>query len=400
MRVVTDLLAAELAQARPGRPPRPAPWPADCDFRNDLGVDSLELLGMATALADALHLASGGGDGPPLSSPCMADWLDAARLGLGNSGGEVSFRTSGSTGGSKRCTHALATLCQEAQVLATLAPGRRRILGAVPSHHIYGFLFSVLLPHLLGVEVVDVRAGGPHAALAHARAGDLIVGHPAWWEALLRLSPRFADDVTGVSSGAPCPDTVADGLANAGLRLLQVYGSSETAGVGWREDAGSPFTLMPFWRRGDDEHALQRRLPDGTEVTRPLQDRLAWHDAHRFVPAGRIDHAVQVGGVNVFPAYVADVLRLHPRVGEVAVRLMRPDEGGRLKAFVVPRDAVVAAGLAASDTPVDDAGLREELAAWVAARLSPAECPRAWTFGPRLPRQASGKPGDWIIDAA
>jgi hypothetical protein len=37
--------------------------------------------------------------------------------------------------------------------------------------------------------------------------------------------------------------------------------------------------------------------------------------------------------------------------------------------------------------------------AW-SARLTAPERPAAWTFGPRLPRQASGKGADWIIDAA
>ena len=41
-RYVADLLAAELAQARPGRAPRPAPWPAELDLVADLGADSLD----------------------------------------------------------------------------------------------------------------------------------------------------------------------------------------------------------------------------------------------------------------------------------------------------------------------------------------------------------------------
>jgi acyl-coenzyme A synthetase/AMP-(fatty) acid ligase len=91
--------------------------------------------------------------------------------------------------------------------------------------------------------------------------------------------------------------------------------------------------------------------------------------------------------MNVFPAWVVDVLALHPQVREAAVRLMRPDEGRRLKAFVVPRSGV------------DVDALRADLPGWIAERLTAPERPVAWTFGPRLPRQASGKPADWIIDA-
>jgi len=399
-RVVTDLLAAELAQMRPGRPPSTASWSPDTQFVRDLGADSLELMGLGTALAEALHLRHSGIDEQLLALPSVGDWIAHARTGLEAcapadvDAPALTFRTSGSSGSPKRCTHALATLEQEVAALAPLVPGRRRVLSAVPSHHIYGFLFTVLLPRRLAgvdavgaVEVIDVRRAVPAALASLARPGDLIVAHPGWWEAAASVVPAFDADVVGVTSTAPCPDALADTLAAAGLRLLQVYGSSETAGVGWRDRADQPFTLLPYWTRADDAARLSRTLPDGTARHYPLQDSLDWSGATHFLPAGRIDDAVQVGGTNVFPAYVAEVLALHPQVLEAAVRLMRPDEGRRLKAFVVPR----------SGADVD--ALRADLPGWMAERLTAPERPVAWTFGPRLPRQASGKPADWIIDA-
>jgi len=391
-RLVTDLLAAELALARPGRPPPPPPWPGTCHFIHDLGADSLELLGLATALAEALHLHGAGIDERLLARPVLDDWVAAARAGLASRehGHELTFRTSGSAGTPKRCTHALATLWQETRALAGLLPGRRRILSAVPSHHIYGFLFTVLLPRRLGIDdVCDLRSASPAAVLPMLRPGDLIVAHPGWWEALARLRPAFGPDIAGVSSTAPCPDELAGLLADAGLRLVQIYGSSETGGVGWRDAGGTPFTLLPHWRRAGDGPELARRMPDGHTARYPLQDKLDWSDDSRFRPAGRVDQAVQVGGTNVFPGYVAEVLRMHPAVAEAAVRLMRPDEGRRLKAFVVPRAGY--AGRAGE--------LREDLSRWVGERLATAERPAAWNIGERLPRQASGKPADWIIDA-
>ena len=394
-RVVSDLLAAELAQARPGRAAPAQAWPRGLDFVRDLGADSLELLGMGTALAEALHLDRAEVDARLLARPCLDDWVAAAGAALraGAAAGDMplTFRTSGSSGSPKRCTHALAMLWQETLALTRLLPQRRRILSLVPSHHIYGFLFTVLLPRALGIaDVLDLRSATPATVLREARAGDLVVAHPGWWEQAARLAPRFADDDVGTTSTAPCPDPLAQALADAGLRLLQIYGSSETAGVGWRFAAGDAFSLLPWWSRTDSERELARALPDGGTASYPLQDRLAWEDAHRFRPLGRIDGAVQVGGVNVFPAYVAEVLCMHPKVAQADVRPMRPDEGRRLKAFVVP-----AAG---SDLANCDA-LRDELLAWCAQRLSTAERPAAISFGERLPRQASGKPADWIIDA-
>jgi 4-coumarate--CoA ligase (photoactive yellow protein activation family) len=390
-RVVSDLLAAELAQARPGRAPPALPWPRGLDFVRDLGADSLELLGMGTALAEALHLDRAEVDARLLARPGLDDWVAAAGAGLRAGGLPLTFRTSGSSGSPKRCTHALASLWQETLELARLLPGRRRILSLVPSHHIYGFLFTVLLPRALGIEeVLDLRSAMPATVLREARAGDLIVAHPGWWELAARLAPRFGDDVVGTSSTAPCPDPLARELADAGLRLLQVYGSSETAGVGWRFEAGAAFTLLPYWSRTDGERELARSLPDSGPAPYALQDRLEWEDARRFRPLGRIDGAVQVGGVNVFPAYVAEVLCMHPRVLEASVRPMRPDEGRRLKAFVVP---------AGDAGPAPCEALRDELLAWCAERLTTPERPASISFGERLPTQASGKPADWIIDS-
>jgi 4-coumarate--CoA ligase (photoactive yellow protein activation family) len=388
-RVVRDLVAAEVSAARPGRRvPPAASWPADLDLAADLGADSLELMGAATALADLLGFARAGMDDALLARTRLSDWVASACASLAVDDSVLTFRTSGSSGAPKRCAHRLAGLWREVDELARLAPGRHRMLAAVPAHHIYGFLFTVLLPQASGaaLPVLDVRGASPAALAGMVRAGDLVVGHPDFWGQAAALAPAFPPDVVGVSSGAPCPDATAHVLQYSGLRLLQVYGSSETAGVGWRERAGEQYRLFSYWRRGALDNTIERRF--GGEIEgHALQDRIEWTDAEHFVPGGRIDLAVQVGATNVFPAYVADVLAMHPAVAQCAVRLMRPDEGARLKAFIV------VAGDAAP------ASLREELAAWLAERLEPPERPVAFSFGPDLPRGPGGKLADWIIEA-
>ena len=384
-RLVRDLVAAELAAARPGASfPLPSSWPPELDLAADLGADSLDLMAAATSLADLLGFARAGIEDALLAQTKLADWIGAARASLARDDGMLTFRTSGSAGAPKRCAHALADLRREVEELARLLPGRRRVLSAVPAHHIYGFLFTVLLPQAgaAPLPVLDLRASSPAALAAQLAPGDLVVAHPDFWNRVAALAPDFPVDVAGVSSGAPCADATARRLAAGGLRLLQVYGSSETAGVGWREEAGAPYRLFPYWRRGIRTDTIER----GADAF-PLQDRLEWIDAERFMPNGRIDQAVQVGGTNVYPAYVAQVLALHPQVRECVVRPMRPDEGARLKAFVVAGEGVV------------PAALREALIAWIAERLAPPERPAAFSFGPALPRGPGGKRADWIIDA-
>jgi 4-coumarate--CoA ligase (photoactive yellow protein activation family) len=335
-----------------------------------------------------LHIHRSGIDDYLLARLELDDWASVALTSLQQFSDELTFRTSGSSGQPKSCTHQLAWLWQEADALHAVLGDHRRVLSAVPCHHIYGFLFTVLLPQTMGLDagqVIDMRASGP-AALANAlQPGDMVVAHPDYWRALLQLGITFPQDIIGTSSGAPCPDDIARGLREAGLsRLVQMFGSSETAGIGWREHEAAPYVCLPYLHA--DSAGLLRKLPDGTTVTLSLPDHLDWEDDQHFRPRGRRDHVVQVGGVNVSPARAAQVLEAHPAVLQASVRLMRHDEGNRLKAFVVPRSATQ-----------NSQALANELASWVRDRLAPPERPATFAFGDQLPRQGNGKPADWII---
>lgn len=389
-RFVADLIAGEVAHLRPGGaalPPRP--WSAELPLDSGgLGLDSLELMSVAAALNETLHLHESGLEDLLLARRTVGDWVTLAAEGLAHFSARMSFRTSGSSGEPKPCTHELAHLQQEVVYLATVLAGRRRVLTAVPAHHIYGFLFSVLLPDRMALSpALDVRGASPQSLPQRLQAGDLLVSHPAHWALVARHASALPANVHGVSSTAPCPDDLVQSLTGRGLqRLLQVYGSSETAGIGWRDAPGSPYTLMPHWQRdAGDAAALVRVAADGARRPQALQDRIEWLDGTQFRVAGRLDAAVQVGGINVFPERVRQALLAHPAVHEAAVRPMTAQEGQRLKAFIVPASGA------------DPTVLRDGMARWMSGRLSAPEQPRAFTFGPALPVNPSGKACDWPI---
>jgi len=392
-RFVADLVADELAHLRPGGVPLPSPpWSAGLSFdEQGLGLDSLERLSVAAALNEALHLHESGIEDLLLAHRYFGEWLQVAAEGLAIFDASLTFRTSGSSGAAKACSHALCNLWQEVEHLAGLLPDTRRVLAAVPAHHMYGFLFTVLLPDRLGcTDVIDIRRMTPQAVAAMMQPGDLVISHPAHWAVLARHAGRLPSGVQGVTSTAPCPDALARSLEEMGLRrLTQVYGSSETAGIGTRTAAGSAFQVMPFWSRdADDDHRLLRTAADGSISSHAIQDRLEWMDEREFSLCGRLDEAVQVGGTNVFPARVRQLLLDHPQVADAQVRLMRPEEGSRLKAFVVP------------STGADPEVLRSELWRWTESRLTAPERPKAFAMGYQLPRNAMGKLSDWPLDAS
>ena len=379
--VVGSLLAAAL-----GLPPEEAPE-ASADLRLDadgLALDSLERLELAGAVAAFFGLPETGQEDALLRGRTVGDWTATVLRSWLAGSRRLTFSTSGSTGEAKACAQAWDDLAQELDALADLTAGRRRVVGLVPRHHIYGFLFTVALPRRLAAPYRDGRAGGGVAAW---EAGDLVVGFPLRWELLARAGTPIPPGVHGVTSTGPIAPDVVRALRRQGLeRMLEVYGSSETGGVGWREEPGAPYRPFGHWTLRVGGAELERApAPGAAGPPRvvPAPDHLEAVPGG-FLVRGRRDAVVQVAGVNVSPGHVRDVLAGHPEVRACAVRLMSPGEGGRLKAFVVPGD-----GLS------DPARARRELRAWLAERLTAPERPGALAFGPELPRDAQGKQADW-----
>ena len=388
-RFVADLIEDELSRLRRSGVSVAQPWPEELTLEQDLGVDSLERLTLAAALAESLHLHRSGIEDYLLARRSLGDWIDIADAGLTRFSSDLTFRTSGSSGVPKPCLHQLSSLEQEIDQLAILFEGRQRILSAVASHHIYGFLFNVLLPRALGLgpdTVIDLRRSTPAWLARGAMPGDLVIGHPDFWEALARTVPRLPADLVGVTSTAPCPDHVSDAIEKVGIaRLVHIYGSSETAGIGWRSSYRDPYSLFPHWSfSADHPDQLLRRLPDGRQQASACQDRLERLGPRTFNVASRHDDGVQVGGINVFPSRVEAMLKQNPLVQDAAVRLMRPDEGTRLKAYVVPAAAVADTALFVAD-----------LHRWIDAHLTVPERPKSIRVGLHLPITVSGKPADW-----
>lgn len=397
-RLVRDLLLTEMAQLRPGGWPLPVrhmPVTAmDWHWVDDLGADSLELLQLTTALADTLGLHALAQAQALFETPRWDHWLAVARTHWQVPPARLRFRTSGSTGTPRSCWHSLPHLWEEMSAMATVIGPARRVVSAVRCHHIYGFLFTVLLPHALSpahpVPVLDLAGLPPIGLGAQLAPGDVVIAFPDWWRAALRATPDWPEGVVGISSTAPCPTALSDACLQAGLaRLLHVYGSSETAGVGWREWPERPYTLFPHWQRVPDEpQTLQRPGLSAAEAMLrvTLQDEVHWLAEHprRFTPGARLDGAVQVGGVNVHLNLVQSRMAQVQGVQDIVLRLTTVQGQARLKAFVVP----------APDAPAD---LPDQLLAWARQHLAPPARPVHITLGPALPRNGMGKLCDWAL---
>jgi 4-coumarate--CoA ligase (photoactive yellow protein activation family) len=327
-------------------------------------------------------------DSPP-APPATDETLGAYARRLwsawaGRADRAIVFHTSGSTGQPRSHSCPESFLRQEGLMTAEFMKDRVRVAVVVPLIHFYGFNFGLLAPKSLNIPALDLPPL-PTAAASAWRAGDLLAAFPLFLARLLQ-GDRPPGDVALLSAGAPCPDRLFQETRDFGCAdLWEIYGASETGAVGLRREPG-PFSLLSPWRRVG-RGRMARSLPEGGEAFYDLPDRLRWRGPRRFLPSGRLDQAVQVAGVNVYPERVAGVIREHPQVEFCLVRPMTEAEGGRLKAFVVPRPGA----------SVEE--IRRELAAEFRRRLRPPERPASLTFGAEPPRTVMGKFSDWEIGA-
>ncbi len=381
---IVDLLVSELNAVRPSFPKNRVNTVILDIGETGLGADSLELINLSTALARAIHMHESKLADNFLTDTSLAAWISIAQSSLSIYSEKISFKTSGSTGLSKYCEHYLEHLEKEAIFLATLFKGRKRILRAVPSHHIYGFIFSILLPRHLAIEVVDISGISANALNANLKPGDLILGFPEFWRAVSDAKLAFVNDVIGINSTGPCLQDV--GLSLLALNLnsfYEVYGSSETAGIGWRNHPLDEYSLFPYWEKHPTDAQLTRE--DAQPAVAKLQDKLAWSSSTQFKILGRKDDIVQVGGNNVSLHHVREILEQYPLVKVATVRLMLLEEGTRLKTFVVP----IKNGIEALTI--------QKLESYVNSCLKTEERPKSIMIGDSLPVNAMGKLCDWSI---
>jgi 4-coumarate--CoA ligase (photoactive yellow protein activation family) len=380
-RVVAAILADEYGRATRRSLPigEVVDWGAAQRLDEDgVGFDSLMLLGAAQRVADFFGLREVGYEDYLLVRRTLGDWENIVAMSWAVKYDLVTFRTSGTTGPSRTSAHPFSHMVREATTIARLAEPFRRIVSFVAPHHIYGFLHTIVSAATLGVESLDLRATTPGSRRERLREGDLVVATPYIWDLLADETGRFPDGIVGMTSTAPMSAALAYRLAASGLsRMVEIYGSSETSGLCWRDDLRAPYALLPWWRRSGEDVARE----DGEAVTLP--DVVEWLDERHLTPVRRADGAVQIAGVNVYPARVAETIRRHPGVTDCVVRRSGAQETARLEAFVVFAEVLD-----------KDAKVRD-IANFCARELTAPERPAHIEVGARLPLDAMGKPTAW-----
>lgn len=327
------------------------------------GLDSLARLDLVKEISTRFSLPLTGVDDYLLVHRTLGEWADLLTEHFRRlpPSAELVFFTSGTTGPAKAVRHSLSRLLAEVDALwgTVIGSDASRVVTLVPPHHIYGFLFTVLLPSRADLPVKDLTDVVPGAALRRSCTGDLVVATPHLWNLALGTDTALPPGVTGLTSTEPASSDLWSRARMAGLDgLIEIYGASETAGVGSRRSGEAPFTLLPHLSRdGEGVRSGERALE--------LQDHLTWRCPRSFSLAGRRDAAVQVAGHNVRPKAVA--ASLSQTAGVAAIRVGM--EQDRLTAEVVP-----------TETAGPLQSLEQRLREAAAAQLPPEARPRVYRF--------------------
>jgi len=253
----------------------------------------------------------------------------------------LKFYTGGSTGKPKTWSKTPRNMFEEAFYLSQRynISKNDRILSTVPPYHIYGFLFSVLIPFVSSAGVVAKICTFPQEirdALQNYSA-TILVSVPMHYR-ILRDGEIPGDSLRiSFSSAGKLDKTDGDYFyKQTGVDLVEIYGSTETGGVASRCIAANEVPMEPFdivdWKVVDERlHVrsafISPEIPKDSEGFFMTGDRVRTYD-NKFMLLGRADGIVKVGGKRVDIEEVRNKLKQIHKIREVIVFAM-PDARGK-----------------------------------------------------------------------
>lgn len=309
----------------------------------------------------------------------------------------VIVLTSGSTGVPKAVPMLLSQLDDEVAMHESQwgeLVGRSAVIGTVSHQHVYGLLWRVLWPLVGGRPFVTEICHYAEDALAHAEQvpSAVLITTPTH---LARWPHQPGETAKGnwvqvVSSTAPLAyEHSVFGRDYFGAPVIEIFGSSETGGIAWRQQTENPvWTTLPGIEvtRQPENGALLLRSPllDNTDWFR-TGDRAEVYDRHQFRLSGRLDQIAKIEGKRVSLTRMERRLAEHPRVQAARVVVLN---GRRTETAVVA--VLDEAGRQWLETEGKRA-VSHNLRAWLSGHFERPVLPRRWRLVDDFPRNAQGK---------
>ncbi|PSW06961.1 AMP-fatty acid ligase [Photobacterium lipolyticum] len=264
------------------------------------------------------------------------------------------------------------------------------IASTVSHQHIYGLLFRVLWPLCAGLLFERFDLIYPEQVMAHAGQNTTLISSPA-------LLKRLTDDQATTSyraifsSGGPLPPSAAQQSLHLFEQLpFEVFGSTETGGIGYRQqqETTTPWQLFPSIDMAlNAEGCLRLRSPfidpDNWYQTSDQCEPLG---ADQFMLKGRADRVVKIEEKRISLTEVERRLCQLEWIEEAAV--FPQEETNRLiLAAVITLTKQGKATLSDMGKGKFWLKLRQELRLW----LEPIGIPRRYRAVDEIPLNTQGK---------
>jgi len=328
----------------------------------------------------------------------------------------VELFTSGTTGDSRSVLKSLRHLEDEVQELETIFGAQAEdaaFVSTASAQHLYGLLFGVLWPLATSRPFAPVPRNHASEIVAGIVSGGgaptrrVLISVPSTLRQLTRHdgTPRIAGRCSAIfSSGGPLPSETAERLgAEAGVCPIEIFGSTETGGVAFRQiestDAWTPFPNVALSPGSHDRLLVRSPFVTNPFATSPtpsasdarfgefeMGDRVKLLENGRFELLGRADQVVKIAEKRVDLAAMEKAIREQPSVEDVRLAPLLRDGVARVAAVIVPA--------APEALPFDSetrSTFQRDLRTHLKTNFDPVVLPRSWRFVPTLPTNARGK---------
>lgn len=124
----------------------------------------------------------------------------------------------------------------------------RKLITTVSQHHIYGFLFGISLPFTLGCPFRRNRVEFPEEFEKLTDVSYILIATPAFLKRTVEVEDNLAMKNVWIftSGGAVTPELAVQTEKVFGFCPLEVYGSTETSGIAYRQQNKDQLVWTPF----------------------------------------------------------------------------------------------------------------------------------------------------------
>jgi acyl-coenzyme A synthetase/AMP-(fatty) acid ligase len=326
------IIAAALLASLAGGPSLLLPFA----FSEKALKDAHKAIGFTLALADTKREFP---DGVKVISPQLEEKFKAPLESKPSSRTELlKIFTGGSTGAPQAWSKTAANIFGEGVFLARNyeVTAEDCIVATIAPYHIYGLLFSVVLPLVSSATIVDETPSFPNeiVSVAHKHGASILVSVPAHYRVIQdkKIPLRLAFS----SAGMLDRETNTQFSANNQAGIIEVYGSTETGGIATRNSSQGEefFTSFPVvdWKAQDQRLMVKspfispELLADADYFS--ASDRIEAIDETRFSLKGRADTITKVGGKRVDLDEISLLIKSCSGVSDCVVVALK-DSGGR-----------------------------------------------------------------------